>query len=68
MKGLMLHKGAELVSREQLNQLPIPAPTTTHHPIGHGDFVSMVEKGIRMENMEIEKSGFGVTPDGARFF
>jgi len=68
MKGLMLHCGAELVSRENLNRLPIPQPTTTHHPIGHGDFVSMVEKGIRMENMEIAETSFGVTADGARFF
>ena len=68
MKGLMLHCGAELVSRENLDRLPIPQPTTTHHPIGHGDLVAMVEKGLKIENMEIEKASFGVTADGARFF
>ena len=46
MQGLMLHKGAELVSREQLENLPTPAATITHQPVSHAGLVKLVERGL----------------------
>ena len=68
MKGLMLHKGAELVSRDQLENVPTPAATTTHQPVSHAGLVKLVERGLAYENLNIVESSFGVTPDGNRLF
>lgn len=70
MRGLMLHCGAEPISRNELASLPAPVPLTkTHFPIPHIDVISQVEKGFgRLGKFEITDQCFGVSHEGKRMY
>lgn len=43
---LMLHCGGEVVPRTAVKAVPLPLRTKTYEPVGHDDFIEMIEQGI----------------------
>jgi len=43
---LMLHCGGEVVTRNAVKAVPLPLRTKTYEPVGHDDFIELIEKGI----------------------
>ena len=69
MANLMLHCGADAISREALYALPEPTPMgPRHRPIHHADFIEAVEGELILAGYDIKETAMGVTGDGARLF
>lgn len=66
--SLVLHRGALLVERDELERCATPASTATWHPIPHAQVLSTVEGTLLRSGFSITRSQYGLTPDGARFF
>ena len=67
-KGLLLHCGAELVTRDQLWEVPTPSPTDTWVPLPHALVVGEVENQLRSNGFLITGAAYALSHDGARFF
>jgi hypothetical protein len=66
MKGLMLHCGAEAITRHQLATLPVPAPRGSRHVTRPFiDDVELVRDRFQREGIVIEDEGYGVKRDKA---
>ena len=65
---LILHTGAESIDYNQLRELPIPAPTSTHVPIPHHRVVDMLVHTLSFYGHEVIEQHHGVTKDGLRYF
>ena len=70
MKGLMLHCGAEQITRNELaNVLPINgAMGARHNPVPYIDFVERSIYELEKVGFKIKSEGYGVTKQGARMF
>ena len=69
MQGLMLHCGAETVTRESLAAIPAPEKTATYCPIPHLDMLDLVLEGFdRQLPVRVERVEVGMTREGARMF
>jgi hypothetical protein len=68
MDGLMIHAGAQKVSRADLAGIVLPAPTTTHKPISHVEVIEEIEQSLALRRIQILHEEFAVTPDGMRMF
>lgn len=64
MKGLMLHCGADHISREELATLPLPEPKGARHVIRpFADDVELVRERFVHEGVLVEDEGYGVKYD-----
>jgi hypothetical protein len=68
MTGLILHRGAEVVTRDQVAAVPLPAATKTWHPIPHLELVDMVAGTLAVNGLQVVRETFGMARNGARFF
>jgi hypothetical protein len=69
MDGLILHRGAEAVTRDQILALPAPkAQGRFHAPVPHGDFIGSVSQQLTRFGLSIEKEQYGLSKDGAKLF
>ena len=68
MTNLMLHKGAVAVDHAQLLSVRAPEGTETWRPLGHADFVGVVEREMSAAGLEVVSRSYGIWKDGARFF
>lgn len=70
MKGLMMHCGAEAITREQLNHImPVHgAMGARHNPVPYGEFIDQVTHQLDQIGFKIKSEGFGITKEGARMF
>ena len=67
--SLVLHCGAQHVTREQIQALPQPqALGPKHAPIHHADFIREVEGELVEAGYNLTEQAFGMTPDGNRLF
>jgi hypothetical protein len=66
--GLVAHKGAEYIGRQDLLAIPTPEPTATHLPIPHATFVETLIETLGFRNLEVVADQYAVTPDGMRMF
>ncbi|WP_052573435.1 DUF932 domain-containing protein [Haloferula sp. BvORR071] len=66
--GLLLHCGAEMVSREELAEVPTPRPTDTWFPLAHRDLVTEVECQLLTSGFEIKSMVHSLSHDRARYF
>ena len=57
MNGLILHCGAEEISRENLKNLPIPDSTNTHFPVEHHRFVDLTERAVHNTKLRFKYLG-----------
>jgi hypothetical protein len=62
------YKGASIISREELELIPAPAPTRTWFPVRHGVVAGEVENRIIESGFTIASSAYQVTSDRARMF
>jgi hypothetical protein len=53
MKGLMLHCGGQLKSREEVFTVPVPLATASYIPLSYESFVTRIEKQLAVEGIKI---------------
>lgn len=65
---LVVHCGANRVTREDLALIALPEATATFQPIHHARLVDELEEALAFRHISIVRSEFAVTPDGMRLF
>jgi hypothetical protein len=68
MQGLMLHKGAQLVGRQELLGIETPEATDTHIPIPHPRLVETVIEALSYRKIQVVRDEYGISPDGMNVF
>ena len=68
MKGFINMCGSKLVERNQLNNVEMPAPTTTHSPYAHGDFIDLVEDELGRVDLYFGEQAYALNHEGAQMF
>jgi uncharacterized protein DUF932 len=66
--GLIAHRGAQLIGRQDLQVLPTPVGTETHRPIPHSEVVHAVIETLGFRSIDVLEDQYAVTPDGMRMF
>lgn len=66
--GLMLHCGAERVTRDQLAAVVTPPPSNSHFPVPHIDLYNLAVNSFKAWGHEITSESHGLTKDGNRYF
>jgi len=68
--SLLLHKGAELATMEQLAAIPLPKETRTYKPVSHVDLVNLLSSMAvnLLPEFELVNTQLGVTKDGQKLF
>lgn len=64
----MLHCGANNVERQQVIDVPTPAPTKTWFPIPHNTLIARVEESLATLNMRVVEAAHALTREGMRYF
>jgi hypothetical protein len=65
---LLASCGAKKISREDLQQLPIPEATRTHQPVSHVQIVESLVETLSYRHISVMKDEYAVSPDGMRMF
>jgi hypothetical protein len=65
---LLLHCGARVVNREEVNAVVTPLPTSTWFPLPHREFVDQVTEQVSQGEFEIQNERHALSGDGARYF
>lgn len=68
MEGLIAHRGAELVGRQELLTLGTPEPTDTWRPVSHARIVEVLIESLALRGLAVVKDEYAVTPDGMKMF
>jgi hypothetical protein len=66
--NLMLHCGAQSVSREEVLGCDTPDPTETHFPIPHGMLIRMMEERLPALGLSVVNEAHGLYNQGDRYF
>ncbi|MDP1797533.1 MAG: hypothetical protein Q8K78_08635, partial [Planctomycetaceae bacterium] len=66
--ALCLHRGARIVSREELDAVESPAPTETWFPLRHGQVLNTVLETLKSSAFQVQKVQMSLSKDNARFF
>lgn len=66
---MILHCGGQLVTREQIDLVYVPAPTSTYQPVPHGDLVDLAKEIVDYRlGYKLRQEQYGLNQDGAQFF
>ena len=65
---LMLHSGAESISRSDIRDLPVPEPDGTYYPVANDTLLTLVEGSIAAGGMSIRHQQHGYDPRRQRYF
>ncbi len=68
MNGLILHCGAEKVSREELRAVDTPRRTKTWIPVSHYDCASLIAEEASRRGMEITSEEYGLSANFSKMF
>jgi len=68
MADLLLHCGANAVSRDDLDRVVTPPSTRSWCPIAHADALQLVEQALPRHGLSVVKAAYALTHTGARFF
>jgi hypothetical protein len=68
MEGLMVHAGAEKLTREQLVTILPPEATPTFKPIKHHDLVTEVLNALARRQLTVLQDEYAVSADGMKLF
>jgi hypothetical protein len=68
MADLLLHCGANAVSRDELNRVVTPEQTNTWRPVAHDEALGLVEEALPRHGLSVVKAAYALTHTGARFF
>jgi hypothetical protein len=66
--GLLAHRGAQLIGRQDLRDLPTPPPTATHQPIPHARVVEALIETLGYRGLRVVTDQYALTPDSMRMF
>ena len=68
--SLLLHRGAEIATLDQLANIPLPKETKSYKPVGHAELASMLANMATnlLPEFNLERSQFGLARDGAKMF
>jgi hypothetical protein len=66
--NLILHAGADAVSRDQISAVKTPARTATWVPIPHDRLLEGVQTTLERAGLHVVSEAHGLTHDGARYF
>ena len=65
---LIAHCGAQKITREKLEEIPIPEPTRTHKPIPHGAVVEVLEEALSFRLLKVVRDEYAISNDGMKMF
>lgn len=68
MSNLLIHSGAERVSREDLMQVRTPAPVDRWYPIPHAEVVTNVERALDTFGLTVTAEEHALWKHGYRYF
>ena len=68
MKGLMLHCGGQLKSRDDVFAVPVPSATATYAPLPYESFLVRIGKQLAVEGIRITEERLALAKDGQRLF
>ena len=68
MTGLMLHRGGQRKTREEVFAVPTPTETATYVPLPYESFLTRIEKQLRVEGMGIADESLALSANGQRMF
>jgi len=68
MKGLMLHCGGQLKSRDEVFAVPLPPATDSYVPLPHQSLITRIEKQLALEGVEVREQKLALAKDGQRLF
>jgi len=66
--NLCLHRGARIVSRDELDLVEAPPSTETWFPLRHGQVLDAVLATLEGSGFEVQSSQLSLSQDNARFF
>ena len=67
-KSLILHCGADVVSREEVYSIPTPANTATWFPMKHHHLIEEIENQLWHAGYNIKSRTHALSHEGARYF
>src|ERR1700674_3633184 len=65
---LLAHCGSNKLTREQLNCIPTPEGTPTHHPLGHPLVVEALLEALAFRHISVMRDEYAVSQDGMKMF
>ena len=68
MKGLMLHCGGQLKSREEVFAVPVPPATASYVPLPYESLITRIEKQVAVEGITIREEKLALAKNGQRLF
>jgi hypothetical protein len=68
MKGLMLHCGGHVKTREEVFAVPAPSATASYAPLPYESFLVRIEKQLAVEGIKITEERLALAKEGQRLF
>src|SRR3989449_5789941 len=65
---LLSHVDTDLITRDQLRLVPVPAPTRTWRPIPHIELIESLERVLQQNQIAIQAEEFALRRDGSTLF
>ncbi|ABC77913.1 DUF932 domain-containing protein [Syntrophus aciditrophicus] len=70
MTEILMHRGGELVTKDQLDLIPLPEPTDSYMPVSHYDLADkflMISQDI-LRDYKLVGENYGIARQGNQFF
>lgn len=68
VSDLVLHRGARIVDRADLDSVAVPEPTKTWFPISHTQVLDRTLETLGQAGFEVRNTRLALSQDGRRFF
>ena len=68
MSEVLTHRGARVVTREQLARIPTPIATSTFKPVAHAELVDMLTSRLLERGVQIAKQEYAVSANDQQIF
>ena len=65
---LLAHCGTNKITREQLQIVPTPEGTSTHHPLAHHTIVEALLEALEFRHISVVRDEYAVSEDGMKMF
>lgn len=65
---LLAHCGARKITRDELQEIPVPEGTRTHQPLAHYQIIEVLEEALSFRYLKVIKDEYAVSKDGMRMF
>jgi hypothetical protein len=65
---LLAHCGSNKITREQLQIVPVPEGTDTHHPLAHHTIVESLLEALAFRHISVVRDEYAVSEDGMKMF